>query len=88
MFDSSLPARTVSWIAFLFRRPLISDLYELATIMCEEVENAGWFAINFSLELDIFLNVGWHHLYAKKDEHYLNKLFRYMMMFLGNASLI
>ena len=46
LFDYSLPAR-ISWIAFHLRRPLISDLYELATIICEELENAGWFAINF-----------------------------------------
>lgn len=50
MIVCSLPVRMVSWIAFLFRRLLISDLYEPATIMCEELENVGWFAINFSLK--------------------------------------
>lgn len=39
---TTLPASLISWFTFLFRRPLINDLYELAQIVCEELENAGW----------------------------------------------
>ena len=70
----------ISWFAFLFRKQLIIDLYELPTLLYEELENRRWLEINSSSKLEKLqskcLFSGWlASSLCKKDEHYWNKLF-------------
>lgn len=70
----------ISWFAFLFRKELIIDLYELPTLLYEELENRRWLEINSSSKLEKLQSKcpfnGWlASSLCKKDEHYSNKLF-------------